>query len=100
MRLIDADILKNVILKWLPKDPCGREELEHPYEEDICISTIMAIEEQPTVDATPIVRCHECKHLTVYNCGYACDAGHWGKISKESNCGGMGDFFCAEGERK
>lgn len=54
MRLIDADVLKDIILKWLPKNPCGHEELEHPYEEDICVSTLMTIEEQPTVDAVPI----------------------------------------------
>lgn len=47
-----------------------------------------------------IVRCSECKHCIALNCGYSCDLGHWGKISKEPNYGGMGDWFCADGEKK
>ena len=48
-RLIDETILKQSVLKWLPKDPCGVEEKEMPFEEDICVSMMMEIEEQPTV---------------------------------------------------
>lgn len=49
MRLIDADELKKCVLKWLPQDPCGREEKEIPFETDICVSMLMEIDEQPTI---------------------------------------------------
>lgn len=49
MRLIDADRLKEKVLEWLPSDPCGIEEKEHPIETDIVVSLMMEIEEAPTV---------------------------------------------------
>lgn len=49
---------------------------------------------------TDIIRCKDCKHCIALNCGYSCEKGRWGKISKESNYGGMGDFYCADGEGK
>ena len=49
MRTIDADELKKCVLKWLPEDPCGRQEKEMPFETDICVSMLMEIEEQPTI---------------------------------------------------
>lgn len=49
MRLIDADELMKNVKKWLPPDPCGREEKEFPFETDICVSMLMEIEEAPTV---------------------------------------------------
>lgn len=48
-RLVDADALRESVLKWLPHDPCGVEENEHPYETDICVSMLMEIEEAPTI---------------------------------------------------
>ena len=48
-RLIDEAVLKKNVLKWMPNDPCGREEKEFPFETDICVSMMMEIEEQPTV---------------------------------------------------
>lgn len=50
MRLIDADRLKEKVLKWLPSDPCGIDEKEHPIETDIVVSLMMEIEEAPTVN--------------------------------------------------
>ena len=52
-RLIDADELKKCVLKWLPQDPCGREEKEFPFETDICVSMLMEIDEQPTIQPEP-----------------------------------------------
>ena len=49
MRPIDADKLKKCVLKWLPKDPCGIEEKEMPFETDICVSMLMEIDDQPTI---------------------------------------------------
>ena len=47
MRLIDADLLKKSIAKWLHgSDP---QETEMVKLEDIAVSVVMEIEEQPTV---------------------------------------------------
>lgn len=53
MRAIDADELKKCVLKWLPQDPCGKEEKEMPFETDICVSMLMEIDEQPTIQPEP-----------------------------------------------
>ena len=55
MRLIDADELIKKISSWIPTDPCGRLEKELPFEQDICVSTIMEIEEAETVEAEPVI---------------------------------------------
>lgn len=47
--LIDRKVLSSAVLKWMPPDPCGKEEKEFPFEEDICVSMMMEIEEQPTI---------------------------------------------------
>lgn len=47
--LIDRDELEKAVLKWLPPDPCGVEEREHPFETDICVSMMQEIEEQSVV---------------------------------------------------
>lgn len=44
--------------------------------------------------------CKDCGHCGAYSCGYSCYKGHWNKISKESNYGGMGDFYCADFEKR
>lgn len=49
MRLIDADELRKNVLKWMPSNPCGKEEKEFPFETDICVSMIMEIDETPTI---------------------------------------------------
>lgn len=49
MRLIDADELIKRIGKWMPKDPCGREQtVEEIVATDIAVSVCMEIEEMPT----------------------------------------------------
>ena len=48
-RLIDRKELEKAILKWLPPDPCGREEMEYPFETDICVSMMMEIGDQETI---------------------------------------------------
>ena len=58
---------------------CG----EHNTTEDV----IMMIKTAPTVDAVPVVRCRECKHL-----GFCGDA---------TNLEVMGFYgYCSRGERK
>ena len=44
MRLIDADELIKRIGKWIPKDPCGKEQtIEEVVATDIAISVCMDI---------------------------------------------------------
>ena len=68
MRLIDADELIKKVKKWLPPDPCGKEEKEFPFETDICVSMPTMVE---------LVRCEDCRyfsHLLRFNryvCGCA-----------------------------
>lgn len=47
--LIDKNELEKAVLKWLPPDPCGREEKEYPFETDICVSMMMEIGEQEVI---------------------------------------------------
>lgn len=53
-RLIDADKLREEVLKWMPPEPCGQEEKEYPFETDIVASMMMTIEEAETVEAIPV----------------------------------------------
>ena len=58
MRLIDADALG--------VGRCSKDILPAAY----CAGwngLIELIEEAPTIDAVPVVRCRECKHLNVVN---------------------------------
>lgn len=49
MRLIDVDELIKRMQKWMPKDPCGREQtVEEVVATDIAASVFMEIEETPT----------------------------------------------------
>ncbi len=49
MRLIDADELIKRIGKWMPKDPCGKEQtVEERVATDIAVSVCMEIEKTPT----------------------------------------------------
>lgn len=61
-----------------------------------CMDKEDCIENTPTIDAVPVVRCRECRHRYTMNCSmyYEC-----------SQCGGQWDWttddgFCDRGERK
>ena len=79
MRLIDADRLSEAIYDNVPA----------PYEDaswakENCLAEIEAAQ---TIDAVPVVRCRECKHL-----GFCGDA---------TNLEVMGFYgYCSRGERK
>ena len=79
MRLIDADRLSEAIYDNVPA----------PYEDaswakENCLAEIEAAQ---TVDAVPVVRCRECKHL-----GFCGDA---------TNLEVMGFYgYCSRGQRK
>ena len=86
-RLIDADKLKRVVMSW-----------ENPFNAPATynrVRVITAINEAPTVDAEPTIRCKDCKY--------------WKKCIDEEYCSyweeycwipAMEDDFCSRGEHK
>lgn len=84
--LIDRQALKNKLKRWDERDPYEFVEI-----------ALHAVDDAPTIDAMPVVRCRECKHRDPENKGCDC-AGH------EMLMGGFlpmpDDWFCADGERE
>ena len=82
-RLIDADALKSYM------DECSKESkfrVYYAYAESF-------INYAPTIDAVPVVRCRECKHMIPQSHTRYCTV--WNAVN------GMGDEgFCNYGERK
>lgn len=67
-RLIDADAFQRKLLK-LEAEP----DYRHP-DEDWCVGVCMAesiLEEMPTVDAEPVIRCKDCACMKVVRIGGA-----------------------------
>lgn len=82
MRLIDADVLKAVFEEKSSKAVCG---------EGLCKTIIFRINEAPTVDAIPVIRCKDCKYFTKpYGWNGFCEHG----IPAEA------DDFCSLAERR
>ena len=83
MKLIDADALKRKSVPLLfptKMEPCGHIPVP--------VNAIVAaeIEQAPTVDAVPVVRCKDCKHRYSDSwCEY---------VDDDDN------FYCARGKRK
>ena len=83
MRLIDGDKLLETYKKWIPQLLSKEDEGDRRGVE----TCIMVLEDMQTVDAAPVVRCRECKHL-----GFCGDA---------TNLEVMGFYgYCSRGERK
>ena len=83
MRLIDADALKSYM------DECSKEtkfRVYYGYAESF-------INDSPTIDAVPVVRCRECKHCRkmIGNSYHYCVT-HNTKMYSED--------FCSYGKRK
>ena len=84
MRLIDADAVKF-------KFPYGFNNngiLMVPYNSCKC-----SLDNAPTVDAVPVVRCKDCKHMRRDNVGVFCKV--WNGYN---GCGA--DGFCSYGEKR
>lgn len=64
--LIDRDKLKKSVLKWLPSKDYSPKKSGLRFNEDLVVSLMMEIEEQPTVDAVQYGR-------WIWNSGY----GYW-----------------------
>ena len=63
MRLIDADVAVENIEEWLNSVGTALIGKGLSYTGEL----VGCIEDAPTVDAVPVVRCRECKHLNVVN---------------------------------
>lgn len=77
MRLIDADELKKKV--YMEEDPYGETKM-------VVLET--DVDEAPTIDAVPVVRCKDCK---------------WWKTNFCNNFdvfGFEGDDYCSLGERR
>lgn len=86
MRLIDADVL------GIGK--CNPDVFDDKGYAKGWNSAIEILQNAPTVDAVPVCRCKDCKHLSVRSGAlgvYQC-AIHGDYPS--------GEYFCADGERK
>lgn len=89
MRLIDADALEGRILMDAPGFMDGGSEITKAF----ILAMIKTRSVTPTVDAIPVVRCRDCKHLDPED--HHCDSGHdivW-QLSRRD------DWYCADGER-
>ena len=92
MRLIDADRLSENIYDNIP---APYEDSREAKEECLC-----AIEEAPTIDAVPVVRCKYCMNYLIvdeFEGGkrYIC------KVNRFSYINSDGDMhYCSYGERK
>lgn len=53
-RYIDADALEKAIYEWMPKDQSTWMDSTIPPIENLVVSIMMTIQEQPTVDAVPV----------------------------------------------
>lgn len=102
MRLIDADALKEKLLKERNAIPTTYTErygfgVEFPYRHGQSMrggikKALRCMEQTPTIDAVPVVRCKDCIHGTAFGEDFNCriyPEWYWFK----------GDHFCADGER-
>ena len=92
MRMIDADALQNILLTIATA-------LEHEYGSlGGAVSGCMKhIDNAPTVDAVPVVRCRECVHYEMGVCLKIYDDGAASKYAWQER---KPDDFCSYGERK
>ena len=95
MRLIDADALKRKSVPLLfptKMEPCGH--IPVPVNSVV----VAEIEQAPTIDAVPVVRCKDCKHG--YPCGDEIVCYHPEYELAEGKWSYKKDFFCSYGARK
>lgn len=86
MRLIDADALISYI------DECSQESrfrVYYGYAKSF-------IDNAPTVDAVPVVRCRDCKHRGTDYCIFHIK----GELADEELLRKLDNDFCSYGERK
>lgn len=107
-RLIDANKVVKAILAERDKIPYELVS-EKPFKHGDSMrggirKALRCIEQAPTVDAVPVVRCRECKHRYTENCPMYFHASYWHEGYEEyvddDTDHTEDDYFCHEGERK
>ena len=88
-RLIDADALHRKVK--METNPYGKPTIDY----DSGVKVLEWIEQAPTVDDVPVVRCKDCKYRFKNN-GHSKD----GCPIIDANIWMDGDDFCSHGERK
>ena len=100
MRLIDADALLTELHQY-DDDSAFKDEFEYGLQQrlDTCI---YAVEDAPTVDAVPVVRCRDCRHWSKYPGSSAAPRYHecMARMTHMGNLYTTADEFCSRGERK
>ena len=91
MRTIDADALMDVIRQHEYRLATKQGSIDYGM---FTLGIQQAVDEQPTIDAVPVVRCRECNHCDPEN--YHCDhpMGTAAPLRRKP------DDFCSYGERK
>jgi hypothetical protein len=87
MRLINASKAIEQINKWLNQTRAIPLYTSYHFE------LLSCIENCPTIDAVPVVRCKDCKHYNTIGCskGFGwCESMHRGVSD---------DFYCANGAK-
>ena len=93
MRLIDGDALIEKFNEKVDMAECLIDAKTAERFATFC-ALADAVEEMPTTDAVPVVRCRECKHCDPEN--YHCDH----PMSTAAPLRRKPDDFCSYGERK
>lgn len=94
MRLIDADALLTELHQY--DDNCEfKNEFEYGLQQrlDTCID---AVEDAPTVDAVPVIRCKNCIHWGKYPVSTVLPKYH--KCGMATYKSTKGDDFCSDGK--
>lgn len=92
-RLIDADAYKHILKGWLSETYSGRYDSEDG-EGAAIFCCICQLDDAPTVDAVPVVRCRDCRNSYEGIDGRICSYGPC------VDCVVPDDFFCRFGERR
>ena len=99
MRLIDADALRKAFYKDRVSVCSHVFSLVNPLDsEDLAFEIYNMIDDAPTVDAVPVVRCGECKYFIEpsFECRILIDRDAYG----EADARVYPEYFCADGERR
>jgi hypothetical protein len=84
MRLIDADALQAKVMMEAPDFMDGGSSITKAF----IMAMIKTRSVTPTIDAVPVIRCKDCKHIL--------PKGFCHKHSRKV----ADDWFCADGERR
>lgn len=105
MRLIDADVLFKQTAQWEARSFAHVKQLLRSGDKvGWMIATAVLnertafkhdLQDAPTIDAVPIVRCKDCKHYNEYPSGFGCCEIHKKSIAIQTPF-----TFCAWGEMR